>query len=74
MKTNVYVDGFNLYYRCLRNTPYKWLDIHKLCQLILPKNSIHRIRYFTALVDARPNDPAQPQRQQAYLGSDSPAW
>lgn len=67
MRTNVYVDGFNLYYRCLKNTPYKWLDIRRLCQLILPNNSINRIRYFTALVDARPSDPTQPQRQQTYL-------
>lgn len=27
MKTRVYIDGFNLYYGCLKGTPYKWLDI-----------------------------------------------
>ena len=67
MRTNVYVDGFNLYYRCVRGTPYKWLNIYRLCQLLLPENTINRVRYFTALVDARPNDPTQPQRQQAYI-------
>jgi hypothetical protein len=24
--TNVYIDGFNLYYGCLRESRYKWLD------------------------------------------------
>ena len=32
-----------------------------------PDNSINRVRYFTALVSARPNDPQQPVRQQTYL-------
>jgi uncharacterized LabA/DUF88 family protein len=67
MKTIVYVDGFNLYYGAVKGTPYKWLDIHKLCQLLLPKNQIIRIKYFTALVTARPNDVDQPNRQQIYL-------
>jgi len=67
MRTNVYVDGFNLYYGCLKNTPHRWLDLAKLCQLMLPKDTIHRIRYFTARVSARPSDPDQPVRQQTYL-------
>lgn len=28
MLTNVYVDGMNLFYGCLKRTPYKWLDLH----------------------------------------------
>ncbi|MDO8749807.1 MAG: NYN domain-containing protein [Dehalococcoidia bacterium] len=63
----MYVDGFNLYYRAVKGTPYRWLDIGKLTQLLLPKHQINRIRYFTALVVARPDDPSQPQRQQTYL-------
>ena len=31
MKTNIYIDGFNLYYGCVKDTPYKWLDLAKLC-------------------------------------------
>jgi uncharacterized LabA/DUF88 family protein len=34
---------------------------------LLPNDQIVAIRYFTALVAARPDDPQQPQRQQAYL-------
>jgi uncharacterized LabA/DUF88 family protein len=67
MRTNVYVDGFNLYYGCLRNTPFRWLDLSRLSALLLPKHDIHRIRYFTALVSARPADPTQPARQHDYL-------
>ncbi len=67
MRTFVYVDGFNLYYRALRNTPYRWLDLSKLAQILLPKHQIHRIRYYTARVTARPGDPDQPTRQQFYL-------
>ena len=67
MKTNVYVDGFNLYFRCLQGTPCKWLDISKVCKLLLPHNTINEIKYFTANVTARPNDPDQPTRQQIYF-------
>jgi uncharacterized LabA/DUF88 family protein len=67
MKTIVYVDGFNLYYGALKRTPYKWLNPMALCEFLLPKNQVIGIKYFTALVTARPNDPEQPNRQQIYL-------
>lgn len=67
MKTNVYVDGFNLYYGCLRETPHRWLDLAQFCRLALPRNIINRIRYFTAIVQARPEDPQKPVRQQTYI-------
>jgi hypothetical protein len=34
---------------------------------LLPKDRINRIRYFTATVSARPDNPDAPQRQQVYL-------
>ncbi len=67
IKTCVYIDGFNLYYGALRKTPYRWLNPRRLCELLLPKNTVAEIKYFTALVSARPNDPDQPMRQQLYL-------
>jgi hypothetical protein len=67
VKTNVYVDGFNLYYGAVKQTPHKWLDPLALCAKLFPKNEINRIRYFTAIVDARPPDLQQPVRQQTYL-------
>ena len=63
---NVYVDGFNLYYGCLRHTAYKWLDLEALCRTLLPAYDIQRIRYFTARVSGR-TDPGTPLRQGAYL-------
>ena len=67
MQANIYVDGFNLYYGALKNTPYRWLDIAKLCRLMLPRDTIGQIKYFTALVNPRPTDPDQLTRQQIYL-------
>lgn len=66
-KTNVYVDGFNLYYGCLRDTPDRWLDISALLVRMFPGNAINRIRYFTARVKAMGGDPQKPTRQQVYL-------
>lgn len=67
MKTNVYIDGFNLYYGCLANSAFRWLDIAKLCELELPNNEINRIRYFTAKVKDRPGNIGQSVRQQTYI-------
>ena len=67
METNLYIDGFNLYFRALKDTPYKWLDLRKLAETLFPTDTIKQLCYFTAKIDPRPNDPSQPQRQQAYL-------
>ena len=67
MKANIYVDGFNLYYGAVKGTPYRWLDIAALCRLLLPRDTINQIKYFTALVHPRPSDLDQPRRQQTYL-------
>jgi hypothetical protein len=67
-KTIVYVDGFNLYYGALKDGPSRWLDLAALCgRLLRPTHEIVGIRYFTAKVQPRPNNPQQAQRQQAYL-------
>ena len=63
----VYVDGFNLYYRALKGTPYRWLDPGKLAQFAFPGYDVRRIRYFTARVDARAHSEESPVRQRAYL-------
>jgi uncharacterized LabA/DUF88 family protein len=61
------VDGFNLYYGAVKGTAWRWLDIECLCRCLLPRDTLNRIRYFTARVAARPDDPQAPQRQEAYL-------
>ena len=67
MRTNVYVDGFNLYYGCLKGTSYRWLNLDTLCRLLLPPNQIRRIHYYTARITPRANDPTGPVRQNIYL-------
>lgn len=67
MKANIYVDGFNLYYGALKKTPYRWLNIEKLCRIMLPHDTINQIKYFTALVNPRSGDPSQSVRQKTYL-------
>lgn len=67
MKTMVYVDGFNLYYGAVKDTPYKWLDLMALCRVMIPTNTVIGIKYFTARVQARQSDPSQPMRQLIYL-------
>jgi uncharacterized LabA/DUF88 family protein len=67
MQTTIYIDGFNLYYRALKGTPYKWLDILALSKQLVPSNHvITKVKYFTARVSGA-KDPTSPQRQQIYL-------
>lgn len=66
MKVWIYVDGFNLYNGALRGKPYKWLDLLKFSESLLPNDDIEHIKYFTALVDSRVNDPERPYRQMTY--------
>lgn len=63
----VYVDGFNLYRRALENTPYRWLDIEVLSEIVLSQYDVIQVRYYTANISSVPNDPSQRQRQQIYL-------
>lgn len=69
MRTNFYIDGFNLYYGSLAGTGYKWLDLGAFCQSSFPAPIYvaNRVRYFTAKVRARPNDPQQPLRQETLI-------
>lgn len=68
MKTNVYIDGFNLYYGALRRRPqYKWLDLQAFCDNLLAGEPVNRIRYFTARVSYTPQDAEIDLRQQIYL-------
>ena len=73
-RANVYIDGFNLYHGCfddLKHRPhwrkYRWLDLDTFCRRLFPNYLIHRIRYFTALVDPLPNNPHNRDRQLMYI-------
>lgn len=66
MRTIVYVDGFNLYFGCLKNTSHKWLDLQKLierlCREQNPSAEILSIKYFTAEISPR----LSPRGEQSY--------
>lgn len=51
-RTIAYIDGFNFYYGAVKGTQYKWLNFEALCQRLLPRDHIVKIRYFTARVTA----------------------
>ena len=67
MRTSIYIDGFNLYYR-VKGTGYKWLDLMALCKNLLDdrKNTIDTVNYYTAKVKGRKKDPRKPERQGIY--------
>jgi uncharacterized LabA/DUF88 family protein len=65
--TGIYIDGLNLYYGALRNTPYRWLDLEKFSQSLFPKDEIKIIRYFTASVIPRDSNKHSQSRQSIYL-------
>jgi len=71
MRTIVYIDGFNLYYRMLRERPaVKWLNPLLLAQAVLnPSHTITRVNYYIARVSARAHDPLAPARQATYLNA-----
>lgn len=58
MRTIIYVDGYNLFYGCLKHTPYKWLDLYTLfskhiLKVQSPQSAIQKIKYFTAPIKAK---------------------
>ena len=70
MRVSVYVDGFNLYYRTLRRSPHKWLNLWVLAQSLLNEgDELRELHYFTARVSSRAADPEAPKRQQLYLSA-----
>jgi len=66
-RTIAYVDGFNLYYGALKNTPFKWLDLPLFIRSTYPQLSIKRVKLFTARVSSTAKDPNKSTRQDVYL-------
>jgi len=66
LSANVYIDGFNLYYCAVKQTPYKWLNLLALCNILFPTVTINKIKYFSAKVKALKHDPSAPTRQDTY--------
>lgn len=67
-RTIIYVDAFNLYYGCLKKTPYRWLDLKSLfSKLLNNSHEIVKIKYYTALVANRVGDERSRLHQKYYL-------
>lgn len=67
-RTTIYVDGFNLYYGCLKNSPYKWLNLKSLFSNLLdPSHEIVKIKYYTAHISSRSGNNDSMLRQKYYL-------
>jgi len=64
---NVYIDGFNLYYGALKRTPYKWLDLGKLVQILPSGDTVQEIHYFTARVSSKAYNPTAAHDQGLYI-------
>lgn len=73
MRANVYIDGFNFYYRAVSRTRYKWLNYRQMVELAYKDHEIGHIRYFTARVKPKeaqgdnPVDHSKVDRQTVYL-------
>ena len=62
----VYVDGFNFYHGAAKRTGHKWIDLLALSRRLRAQDTIERVKYFTAPVQRRPDDPDQVTRQRTY--------
>ncbi|UPG91063.1 NYN domain-containing protein [Luteibacter aegosomaticola] len=73
MRTFAYVDGYNLFYGCLRGSLFKWLDLGELLRGILrvqdPASTLLGTRYFTSRVMPKfsPHGTKSEAAQLAYL-------
>lgn len=74
MAVGVYIDGFNFYFRLYKNehrdkpvpARLKWLDLEKMASVLMPREDIGHISYFTAPVNPE-RDRGQAERQRAFL-------
>jgi len=57
----------NLFYGCLKGSPYKWLDLVALSNALLPNDEVKTVRYFTAEVISMPRAPRRHIHQRQYL-------
>ena len=68
-KTLVYIDGYNLYYGLLKNSPgCKWLNLRALTTAMFKEeHDILSVKYFTARIRTYPQDIAAEERQKIYI-------
>jgi len=72
---HAYIDGFNLYNGLQRRAEakgldapqYRWLNLCKFAEFLLPEYEVKTVRYFTSRVKRRAADPGAGQRQQIFI-------
>ncbi len=62
----VYVDGFNLYYGALKDTPLRWLNPLALASQVFPAFACVACKYFSAQVSTKAGTAGQALRQSIY--------
>ena len=67
MLTNVYIDGFNLFYGALKGSAHKWLDVRRLAETLFPNDQIKDVYFFTARLRTTDGHGERRQRQDVYL-------
>ena len=80
-KTNIYIDGLNLYHNSLQKKQLYWLDIQSFVERslenlirknnLLEKYSINQIKFFTAPVKSQGSEFNLKVRQQLYIKAPS---
>jgi len=60
VNTRIYIDGYNLYFGCLKGTPFKWLDPVSLTEQLLKRSGAREsvldklaVKFFTAEISPR---------------------
>ncbi len=76
VRTRIYIDGYNFYYGCLKNTAYKWLDLVSLFEdHLIPRSAISSstlhpeagIKFYTAEISSKAaEDPSSVNDQRSY--------
>ncbi len=77
-KANIYIDGFNFFYGCLKHNSrkqYRWVNPEKLIKMITSKHFlktpflIQNINFYTARIVSRYKNDNNPYKQQNYFNA-----
>ena len=74
MNTRIYIDGYNLYFGCLKGSYFKWLNLVTLSELLLKRSGEKKsvldelaVKFFTAEISQKAaSDPHSLNDQRAY--------
>jgi len=73
-RTDVFIDGFNLYHGIQGEPKNKWLNIVALCKKYIPALQLGEIFYFTAYADHAVFDTGHTKRRKRMSILPSRSW